>query len=359
MPRQTRLNVPQAPGIYRMHRSNGDLLYIGKATNLRQRVNSYFRAGGRYSESILEMLSQAVDLQTKTTPSALEAALLESDEIKRHRPPYNIALTDDHRKLFFLSHDFKHHATLPDDVCRIGPVSHLPSFIAARKIARSLSLEKPSIGNGEIPQFLALPERYCPDQACLMFGLEHFRYAHKAQLQGSQILRGLLKIGRLSWIEKMNRQAVERPVDVETQPADEPEPFAWTPDAVAKSMAALLRHCGFLIRRARWLAILSEATIAWQVRDPVSDRWNVIIFSRGELLKRNFLRRQKPLPAPPGAGIPFVARRRCLNLPTYDRLRVLTTELRRLLLEKRPVCVRLSRRVIIHEEQLRRLMRWI
>lgn len=359
MPRQTRLKAPQAPGIYRMHRSNGDLLYIGKATNLRQRVNSYFRAGGRHSESTLEMLSQAVDLQTEATPSALEAALLESDEIKRHKPPYNIALTDDHRELFFLSRDFKHHTTLPDDVCRIGPVSHLPCFIAACAIARCLLPEKPVIDSGEIPRILALPQRYCPDHACMVLGLECFRATYQKQLQGSQILRGLLKIGRLSWIEKMNRQADERPVDLETQPADDPEPFAWTPDTVVKSMTALLRHCGFLMRRARWLAILSEATIAWQVRDSASDRWNVIIFSRGEILKRNFSRRQKPLPLPPGAGRPLTARRRCLNLPTYDRLRVLTTELRRLLSEKRPLCVRLSRRVCLHEEQLQRLLRWI
>jgi DNA polymerase-3 subunit epsilon len=359
MPRQTRLNVPQAPGIYRMHRSNGDLLYIGKATNLKQRINSYFRAGGRHSESTLEMLSQAVDLQTLTTCSALEAALVESDEIKRLKPPYNIALTDDHRKLFYLSRDFKHHATLPDDVCRIGPVSHLPSFIAASAIARCLMSEKPSIDSGEIPQILAMPRRYCPDHACMMLGLECFRNTHKTQLHGSQILRGLLTIGRLSWIEKMKRKAVESPVDLETQPADEPESFAWTPEAVVKSMAALLRHCGFLIRRSRWLAILSESTIAWQVRAPASDRWNVIIFSRGELLNRNFSRRHRPLPLPPGAGRPWIDRRRCLNLPTYDRLRVLTTELRRLLLEKRPVCVRLSRRVCLHEEQLHRLVRWI
>jgi hypothetical protein len=305
------------------------------------------------------MLSQAVELQTEATCSALEAALLEPDEIKRHKPPYNIALTDDHRKLFFLSRDFKHHAMRPDDVCRIGPISHLPSFFAASAIARCLLSEKPSIDSDEIAQILAMPERYCPDQTCMMLGLERFRNTHKAQLHGTQILHGLLKIGRLSWSEKMNRQAVEGPVDPETQPADEPKPFAWTPVAVEKSMTARLRHCAFLIRRARWLAILSESTIAWQVRESASDRWNMIIFSRGKILKRKFSRRENPLPLPPGAGRSSMARRRSLNLPTYDRLRVLTTEIRRLLWEKRPVSVQLSRRVCLHEAQLRRLMRWI
>jgi DNA polymerase-3 subunit epsilon len=359
MPRQTRLSVPRAPGIYRMHRSNGDLLYIGKAANLRQRINSYFRAGSRHSESILEMLSQAVDVQTETTPSALEAALLESDEIKRHKPPYNTALTDDHRTLYFLSRDFRHHAGRPDDVCRIGPVSHMDPFVAARTIAQFLLSQQPTIDNGQIGRILPMAERHRPDPECLMLGLERFRNRHERQLHGLRKLCGLLKIGRLSWIEKMNRQAVEGAADAETPPADPPEPFAWTPEAVETSMVALSRHCGFLIRRARWLAILSEATIAWQARDPASDRWNVIILSRGELLKRNFRHRHTPLAPPPGAGRPFSERRRCLNLPTYDRLRVLTTELRRLLWEKRPVCVGLSRRVCLREEQLQRLMRWV
>ena len=359
MSRRTRLKVPQAPGIYRMHRSNGDLLYIGKATNLKQRINSYFRAGGRHSESTLEMLSQAVDLQTEVTPSALEAALLESDEIKRRKPPYNIALTGDHRELFFLSRDFKHHAIRPDDVCRIGPVGNLPPFLATGAIERRLLSEKPGIDSGEIPQILAMPERHCPDHTCMMLGLDHFRDMHESLLHGPRILRGLLRIGRLSWIEKMNRQAVERPGDDETQPDVKPEPFIWTPDTVAKSMTAILRHCSFLIRRARWLVILSESTIAWQVRDPASDQCNVLVLNHGKILKRSFSHRQNPLPPPPGAQTPLMTRRCNLNLPTYDRLRVLTTELRRLLSEKRFVCVRLSRRVCLHEEQLRRLLVWI
>jgi DNA polymerase-3 subunit epsilon len=359
MPRQIRLNTPQAPGIYRMHRSNGDLLYIGKAANLRQRINSYFRAGGRHSESTLEMLSQAVDIETEATASALEAALLESDEIKRHRPPYNIALTDDHRKLYFLSRDFRHHAAQPDEVCRIGPVSHIASFVATGAMAHFCSPQPPTIDIEQIGQILPMPERHRPDPECLRLGLERFWQRHENQLPGSRNLRRLLKIGRLSWIEKMNRQAVEEPVEAETPPADPPEPFVWTPDAVANTMVALSRHCGFLIRRARWLAILSEATITWQARDRASDRWNVIIVSRGELLRRRFQRRQAPLALPPGAGRPIAERRQCLNLPTYDRLRVLTTELRRLLGAKRPLCIRLSRRVCLEQEQLQRLMRWI
>jgi hypothetical protein len=76
---EIRLRLPEKPGIYRMLRSNKDLLYIGKATSLKQRVNSYFRQKGAQAEHTLEMLSQAADLNVTLTGSALEAAVLESD----------------------------------------------------------------------------------------------------------------------------------------------------------------------------------------------------------------------------------------------------------------------------------------
>ena len=67
MKREIRLNLSEKPGIYRMLRSNGDLLYIGKATSLKHRVNSYFRQKGSQAEHILEMLSQATDLDVTLT----------------------------------------------------------------------------------------------------------------------------------------------------------------------------------------------------------------------------------------------------------------------------------------------------
>ncbi|MBW2706369.1 MAG: GIY-YIG nuclease family protein [Deltaproteobacteria bacterium] len=81
---EERLPLPDKPGIYRMLRANGDLLYIGKAKSLKMRVNSYFRKKAPHAEHILEMLTQAQKLDYTLTGSAVEAAMLESDEIKRH-----------------------------------------------------------------------------------------------------------------------------------------------------------------------------------------------------------------------------------------------------------------------------------
>ena len=87
MPRDVRLSLPQAPGVYRMLRIDGSVLYVGKAASLHHRGNSYFRKQNGVPERLLEMLSQARAISFDVTPTPLEAALLEPDEIKRRRPP--------------------------------------------------------------------------------------------------------------------------------------------------------------------------------------------------------------------------------------------------------------------------------
>ena len=87
MPRETRLSLPKHPGVYRMLRTTGDVLYVGKASSLHHRVNSYFRKQHGGDERMLEMLTQARAISFEVTATPLEAALLEADEIKRCLPP--------------------------------------------------------------------------------------------------------------------------------------------------------------------------------------------------------------------------------------------------------------------------------
>ena len=68
---EIRRNLPEQPGVYRMLRANGDVLYIGKAKSLKQRVSSYFRQTGSPGEHILEMLTQAYKLDYTLTPGSL------------------------------------------------------------------------------------------------------------------------------------------------------------------------------------------------------------------------------------------------------------------------------------------------
>jgi len=86
--------LTQAPGVYRMYDGKGDVLYVGKAKNLKKRVSSYFlRASGNAKTE--SMLDQVVDIEVSITHTEDEALLLESTLIKQHRPRYNVYLRDD------------------------------------------------------------------------------------------------------------------------------------------------------------------------------------------------------------------------------------------------------------------------
>lgn len=82
------------PGIYQMYDADGELLYVGKAKNLRNRVGSYFRASG-LSTKTMALVSRIQDIQVTVTSTEVDALLLEHNLIKSHRPPYNILLRDD------------------------------------------------------------------------------------------------------------------------------------------------------------------------------------------------------------------------------------------------------------------------
>src|SRR5881394_3624934 len=87
--------LPEGPGVYLWKGSNGDILYVGKAKRLRQRVRSYFAAD--YATSPKNQLLQRViaDVETIVVPREAEALLLENNLIKEHRPRFNARLKDD------------------------------------------------------------------------------------------------------------------------------------------------------------------------------------------------------------------------------------------------------------------------
>jgi len=88
-------HLPEQPGVYLFKNQAGDLLYIGKAARLSDRVRSYFQKGGDHSPKTSLLVSQVTDLETMVTRSELEALILESNLVKRHRPRFNVVLRDD------------------------------------------------------------------------------------------------------------------------------------------------------------------------------------------------------------------------------------------------------------------------
>jgi len=87
-------HLPDQPGVYLFKDATGEILYIGKAAALANRVRSYFLKGADSPKTTL-LVSQIADLETIVTRSELEALILESNLIKRHRPKLNVVLRDD------------------------------------------------------------------------------------------------------------------------------------------------------------------------------------------------------------------------------------------------------------------------
>jgi excinuclease ABC subunit C len=87
-------NLPSSPGVYRMLDVNGDVLYVGKARNLKKRVVTY-TAPAKISHRIFRMVSETVSMVIVTTHTEVEALLLESNLIKRLKPRYNVLMRDD------------------------------------------------------------------------------------------------------------------------------------------------------------------------------------------------------------------------------------------------------------------------
>ena len=87
-------NLSGSPGVYRMIGADGEVLYVGKARNLKKRVSSYARGGG-HNNRITSMIAQTAAMEFVTTATESEALLLEANLIKIHRPRFNVLMRDD------------------------------------------------------------------------------------------------------------------------------------------------------------------------------------------------------------------------------------------------------------------------
>ena len=88
-------NLTTQPGVYLWKNDKGQIIYVGKAVNLRNRVRSYVRHDTKRAPKVTAMMSHAADVETIVVANEMEALILENTLIKKHRPRYNIMLRDD------------------------------------------------------------------------------------------------------------------------------------------------------------------------------------------------------------------------------------------------------------------------
>ncbi len=96
--------VPTKTGCYLMKNEAGEVIYVGKAVNLRHRVRSYFHAGGQEHPRTRQLVKRIADIEWIVVGSELEALILEMNLIKKHKPYYNVRLKDDKRYPYIKIH---------------------------------------------------------------------------------------------------------------------------------------------------------------------------------------------------------------------------------------------------------------
>jgi DNA polymerase-3 subunit epsilon len=338
MPRDLRLSLPDAPGVYRMLRTSGDVLYVGKAASLRHRVNSHFRKQHGVRERALEMLSQARGISFDVTPSALEAALLEADEIKALRPPYNVALTVEDRALWFAPPDLSARSPRPSPQCPLGP---FPFAGLLDEFAALAAGDRRALGS----------DRWGPDAATFEAGQAALRARHpELSRPGVGAHEGWLRLGTRLWREGRRDHDVD---------ADE-EGYAvaaWTPELVQRALEWLALRGAHARRRAIWLTRLVEASVVWT--EPGAAVRRLLLVEGGDVTLRADVTDDTTPPVPSEYARPVAARREAFTLARFDRLRVLSTELKRLVAAGAPVALRLGAGTPLAGERLASVLWWV
>ena len=87
--------LPDKPGVYLMRNKNNEIIYVGKAKILKNRVTQYFRKNSSHTPKVMAMVSQIASFEYIITDSEREALALECNLIKKYKPKYNILLKDD------------------------------------------------------------------------------------------------------------------------------------------------------------------------------------------------------------------------------------------------------------------------
>ena len=300
------------------------------------------------------MLTQARELDITLTGSALEAAILESDEIKRHSPPYNIALRRRQRQLAFCTKDLARHATLAHKDYPVGPLPAGKTIDAITAFGLWLRDGRQLTGDNDNDlgySVLALPPEYAPEIDCLKEGVDIFQKQHRNRLENQSPLRFLTGLGAKLWQEKLAAAALAETVqaeecntdDLDEQQAESGDEHVWTPEAVAGTIERMIRHSAHLIRRARWFCLLSESSLSWTPAAESGKNQRLVVFENGAVIKQGEVKATVKAMIPPGYAKSFRARQKSIDLITYDRMRVVTTEIRRILTEGRNIELRLGK----------------
>ncbi|WP_246845768.1 exonuclease domain-containing protein [Bdellovibrio sp. ZAP7] len=308
-----RLTLPDQPGVYRMISKWDEILYVGKATSLKDRVNSYFRGQKNRDSRKLEMLTQVYDLRVTVCGSPLEAALLETDEIKKWDPRYNISLKAGHRNVVFFNREMTHIDFEQSAEFNIGPFSSSLVFDSIRNLRDCLV-------NGKFHDNVF----YEPiDAALVEEGFKLFCERNSFTPEIFKSVRNMLALG-LWWNrqydllddeEELGDEATEE--SKEELSADEvDELIELTAVDIADKIERHIMRAGRTYVRAKALTKILNADISYKpATSEQQDPYHVQVRG-GHIVQEAH-----------GGRIPKISLWNGLNIDTYDRMSVLLMEL--------------------------------
>jgi DNA polymerase-3 subunit epsilon len=350
--------LPDAPGVYRLLRSNGDVLYVGKAKSLKKRLASHFGKQKGATERALEMLTQVSDVAIDVRATALEAALLETELIKRLDPPYNIQLVRGERATWFASGDLSSCAPAPDERHRLGPLPSRFSVRALRAVMELVGGE--SAGLARRAAAIGAPPSFAPDEATFAAGWALFvarRFAGRPCASGDArpftmaLARELLLLMRAG--SELEERDLAASIDAEDDPALAPR---WDPERVCRHLERALTGAYQVLRRSGWLCLLASSQVSF--REPGDRSERVLRLCNAELTGSEEDRADAAL-RPPASRASRAMIQRAFDAARYDQLRILTSELKRIVRDGGDATVRIGRGTVLDGARLRQIFRLV
>jgi DNA polymerase-3 subunit epsilon len=356
--------LPDEPGVYRFLRSNGDVLYVGKAASLRKRVAGHFTAGSSTTERALEMLTQVHEIRVTPTRTPLEAALLENEDIKALKPPYNVQLVGADPRTWFSSASFDAASTVPDETHRCGP---LPSTFSVRALGAIQALMSGESATRSLrARAVGAPDRWAPGEAAFLAGFACFAERHSlgdaafpnADIPRSQWVRRSLDSAarKLILAAKTDASKIDSELDDDDVNAGASELGTWDPDRIVRHLERAITHAYQLLQRARWLCLLYDSAIIF--REPPSERSRLLLVQDGRLVASRDLLPDEPIDVTDRYR-PLSGRKEAFDRSHYDRLRTLTTELKRVRRDGGTAAVRVGRGRWLRGSKLDALLLWV
>jgi DNA polymerase-3 subunit epsilon len=275
---ERRRELPDRPGVYRFVRKNESVLYVGKAASLKKRIAGHFSSRGPSTERGLELLSQVHAVRYTETPSVLEAALLETDEIKRIDPPYNVQLRTALRQAWFATRDFRKASARQDAEHALGPLpseSALIGLFAWRVLLDELCDESVVPSTAMCAMILAVPTAFLPPPELFREGFQLTVRELFAGLSGSAAQR-VTRASRALWLARGRN---ERESSTEDAPPDQ-----WDLARVRRRLERSLVNGGLVLRRARLLRLLADCTLGY--REVGMPQARALVIERTEIIDR-------------------------------------------------------------------------